>query len=122
MRILTVGLLCSLLLLTLSCSKEEASKAPPPPDDETKKKVEESDLKLNVYQMALAIDRGAATPVDLRMMLFPEETEEQAKAAVMSSIEFNNELAEIIAKAKAIEAEVLEGKGKKKKKPEEGKE
>jgi membrane fusion protein (multidrug efflux system) len=32
MRALTVGLFCSLLLLTLSCSKEEASKAPPPPD------------------------------------------------------------------------------------------
>jgi hypothetical protein len=57
--------------------------------------------------MALAIKEGAATPIDMRMLLFPDETYAQAKAAVMKSTKFNNKLAKLLAQAEKIKAQEL---------------
>jgi len=61
----------------------------------------------NVYQIVKAIEVGAATPVDLRMMLWPHETREQAEQAVLDSLDFNKEHAAAVAEAKAIEEGML---------------
>jgi hypothetical protein len=68
--------------------------------------------KTNVYQIAKAIEMGAATVVDLRMAVFHEdraEAEKQVKAAIM----YNQQVAESIGQAIANkQAPVIEAGGK----------
>jgi len=58
----------------------------------------------NVYQIVKAIEVGAATAVDLRMALYPNESRQQAEAIVKENIEFNLWIAELLGKVRAVEA------------------
>jgi hypothetical protein len=67
--------------------------------------VEPDKIVANVYQIVKAIEVNAATAVDLRMALYPDESRAQAEVMVAHNTEFNLEMAEIIGKTNAAEAE-----------------
>jgi len=64
-------------------------------------------VKLNIYQIAKAIEANAATAVDMRMLLKPEESREQAEGFVKQAIEFNKMMAEERGDTTAIEQTAL---------------
>jgi len=94
----------------------EPEKDKPEPDKDT---VEKAGMDYNLYQIALAIDRGAATAADMYMLLNPGVERAEAEKAVLANIAFNNRLAAVLAKAKAIEAAEMAKAEKKKPKPKE---
>jgi|GEM_PF-3481702 len=86
--------------------KEPAGKAP----EKSGAGAEAADsdkLMANVYQIVKAIEVGAATAVDLRMLLYPEETRQQAEQQVRENLDFNLEVAELTGQAKAVEEKIV---------------
>ena len=57
----------------------------------------------NVYQIVKAIEVGAATAVDLRLALYPAETRDQATKIVLSNLEFNRRVADMIRQVREAE-------------------
>ena len=90
-----------------------AKEIPTEGDDKAKVKAKAGDgvegadidkIVANVYQIVKAIEVGAATAVDLRQALYPDETRAQAETIVRDNVDFNREMAELIAEVRAVEA------------------
>ena len=59
----------------------------------------------NVYQIVKAMEVGAATAVDLRQALYPDEDRATAERVVQENIEYNTSIATSLGAVKAAEAE-----------------